>query len=253
MADQATTSARHLRLISTNLAEEVEDNLRATEWLACSECAQEYRAFEQEDGSVKSPALVGGVCDRCREEKARVDKELCSIFNRRQMLIEMSKARFETTAENSKAYIAARDFDPVKENLYLWGTAGSGKTMLASKIIHKAISKKQSCAFVITEQWLRSLYGLSGLEQQASIDRLVSVRVLVFDEVGFEPSTEFSARALYDVINSRMLENRNGLVVTTNLFLTELRDRLKDDRITSRLGGMCKIEKLSGRDWRQPE
>jgi DNA replication protein DnaC len=124
--------------------------------------------------------------------------------------------------------------------------------MLAAKVIRQAVMARQSCAFRIVEEWLRTLYGVTGPDQESAINRLSSARVLVFDEIGFEPSTEFSARALYEVINARMLANRNGLVVTSNLSLDQLASRLRDDRIPSRLGGMCKVVELSGRDYRQP-
>lgn len=236
---------RHLSLISTPIADKIERNIAADDWQACQKCGQEYRPF----------VLVDGVCDLCVTEAARVNTRLREVFRDRAVLIEMATAQFQTTVDNSRAYIAARDFDPMRENLYLFGPAGTGKTMLACKVIHKAIRKNLGCAFRITEEWLRSLYGTTGQDQEAAINRLVSSRVLVFDEVGFEPSTEFSARALYEVINARMLAGRNGLVVTSNLALDALAARLKDDRITSRLGGMCgaNVIELSGRDWRQPE
>jgi DNA replication protein DnaC len=127
--------------------------------------------------------------------------------------------------------------------------------MLACKVIRQAVARRDGCAFVIAEEWLRSLYGLSGYEQRTAIERLSKVRVCVFDEVGFEPTTEFSSRALYEVINSRMLDNRNGLVVTSNLSLEQLASRLQDDRLTSRLGGLCgaNVIELMERDRRQPD
>lgn len=240
---------RPLSLVSTPIADRLEENLAAQDWLACDRCGQEYRPF----------VLENGICDLCRKETARIEERLVEVFTwngqRRDALIGMAQARFETTPENSRAYIAARDFDPMAQNLYLSGDPGTGKTMLACKVIHRAIRKKLSCAFRITEEWLRSLYGATGQEQQDSINRLVFARVLVFDEVGFEPSSEFSARALYEVINARMLTGRNGLVVTSNLALEKLADRLKDDRITSRIGGMCGVNviEILGRDWRQPD
>jgi DNA replication protein DnaC len=236
--------SRHLRLLSTHIVERVEENLNAMDWLACSECGQEYRPFVLKDGK----------CDLCRAEAERVSSTLKAVFNGQGALVEMSQKRFIETADNGLAYNAAKGFDSLNENLYLFGQErGTGKTMLATKIIRNAIINKQSCAFVIVEQWLRSLYGLMGLEQQAAIDRLVAVRVLVLDEVGFEPRTDFSARGLYDVINSRMLKPRNGMVITSNLDLDALATRLQDDRISSRIGGMCRVIEITGKDWRQPE
>lgn len=238
----------HLRLVSTVIADRLEEALAFREWVACSVCGQEYYPH----------AVIQwfsfAICDICLAAADTLECGLVEVFGDRKALIDVSRpaAKFTTTAQNKKAFIAARDFDPDTENLYLYGDPGTGKTMLAAKIIHASLVKSRSCAFRIAEAWLRGLYGATGIEQQAAIDRLVGVRVLVFDEVGFEPSTEFSARALYDVINTRMLKRRNGLVVTSNLSLQMLGERMKDDRISSRLGGMCKVIEVGGRDWRQP-
>lgn len=223
------------------IAEKIAENLAAADWIACCQCGQEYRPR----------CLKDGICDLCSAEADRIHNRQLEVFGARTRLIEMAAAKFEV-GENVSAYIAARDFDPATDNLYLWGAAGTGKTMLAAKIIRQAIQKRQSCAFRIAEEWLRSLYGASGQDQQNAIDRLVNAKILVIDEIGFEPTTEFSGRALYDVINSRMLANRNGLVVTSNLSLERLAARLNDDRIPSRIGGMCRSIELKGRDWRQP-
>src|ERR1051325_7311232 len=153
-----------LSLVSTPIADKIERNIAARDWAACLKCGQEYRPF----------VLVEGVCDLCSKEAERIHQRLMETFTWkgevRRVLIGMAQAKFQPTAQNSRAYIAARDFDPMTQNLYLFGTAGSGKTMLACKVIQQAIRKRLSCAFRVTEEWLRSLYGATGQDQQDSIN-----------------------------------------------------------------------------------
>jgi DNA replication protein DnaC len=195
------------------------------------------------------------VCKPCIEEADRVASRLAELFAGRETLIEMSQTKFDALPDNMRAYIAARDFDPDTENLFLYGDIGAGKTMIAAKIARQAVINRRSCVFEVVSEWLRSMYGAGGLEQQAAINRLASARVLVLDEIGAEPETPFSKRALYDVINSRWLGRRNGLVATSNLSLEQLGERINDDRILSRLSGLFgrNVYEIIGPDRRQPE
>jgi IstB-like ATP binding protein len=261
MSANQSQQGRCLSLVNMPIAEKME-NIRVdaggADWIACVACFKEYRLFH----------LREGLCENCRNEPVESARRLKEVFRGRARLLDMCDQKFIATPENIGAYHAAQSFDPPKVNLYLFSQprpetaerastsgAGTGKTMLATKIIRRAIAKGLSCVFTIPEEFLRLLYGLKGIEQQRAIDRLAQAKVLVLDDIGMEPVTEsgFSVRALYEVINSRWLGKRNGLVLTSNLSLDELAAHLRDDRIISRLAGMCRVIEMSGKDWRQPE
>ncbi len=224
---------------STPIADRIEENLSALDWQACQKCAREYRPFNLKDG----------VCFDCIGEAAFVRDRLQQIL--RPMLVTLAEKQFETTDANSRAYIAARDFNPALDNLYLFGPPGHGKTHLACKIVRRAIQKRLSVLFLRPTEWLRSVRGLVGVEEQTAINRACGHSVLVIDDLGVEKSTDFAITALFDLIEQRIMDGRNGLVVTSNLSLDALSAKLGDDRLTSRLSGLCRVIELADRDRRQ--
>jgi DNA replication protein DnaC len=103
-------------------------------------------------------------------------------------------------------------------------------------------------------QIFRRVRGIkSGAEEQAIIDRIAAIPQLVIDDIGVEKNTGFSLAVLYEIIDARDMAYNKGLIVTSNLSLGALADRLGDDRVTSRLAGMCKVVEITGPDRRQPK
>lgn len=132
-------------------------------------------------------------------------------------------------------------------NLYLWGAAGVGKTHLATAIVRMFPE-----GIVVKPQHIfRKLRGLkSGDDEQAVIDKLARKPYLVIDDLGVQKDTAHSLSALYEIIDARDMGYAKGLIVTSNLSLAALAERIGDDRITSRLAGMCRVVEIGGKDQR---
>lgn len=131
-------------------------------------------------------------------------------------------------------------------NLYLWGRVGTGKTHLATALVRRLEGR-----VVKPQQIYRSCRGLiSSTEEQAVINGYINTPYLVIDDLGVEKNTTFSLSTLYEIIDGRDLAYQAGLIVTSNLSLGELAERIGDDRLTSRLAGLCQVVELSGRDRR---
>jgi len=131
-------------------------------------------------------------------------------------------------------------------NLYIWGKSGTGKTHLATAIIRgmpNATVYKPAHIF-------RKLRMKDGAEEQSIIDGIAKMPVLLIDDLGVEKKTDFSISMLYEIIEQRDMNYQKGLIVTSNLSLGALAERIGDDRICSRLAGMCKIIELTGEDHR---
>jgi len=148
------------------------------------------------------------------------------------------------------AHHSAVEFDPDKENLYIFGPTGTGKTHLATIA---ARTQKKYVPEVLKPQTISEFIRCSAdANQEASrIESLQEARLLVIDDIGTEKMTEFLASLIYRIIDGRYMDMRNGLVITSNLDLNQLTEKLGSDRIPSRLAQMCKIISLVGQqDWR---
>jgi DNA replication protein DnaC len=132
-------------------------------------------------------------------------------------------------------------------NLFIHGPAGSGKTHLAT-----AISRGYGEVKIRKPQHIfRSLRGIKdGAEEQAAINKYVKMPFLIIDDLGVDKKTDFSFSTLYEILDGRDMDYRNGLIITSNLSVGGLAERLGDDRIASRIAGMCRIVEIKGKDRR---
>lgn len=217
-------------------------------WAICVHCHQRYLQEQV-------------VNDECRLCAARRIAAVTERATRRIRLIEVlggpvpyelyTTERFQVDEGTRKAYDAVIGFNVLRDNLYLYGRCGVGKSHLAGIVVRNIFESGKSAKIVQPASVLRAIRGKSGDEEQAMIDFLVGLDCLVLDEIGFENSSEFSLRILYEIVERRWKAGRNGLIVTSNLSLRDLAKRVEDDRLLSRLVGMCTLIRMTGKDWRQ--
>ena len=137
-------------------------------------------------------------------------------------------------------------FDEIKETgkgLYFYSSVkGSGKTRLAVSIANDLIQKKfVSAKFATTIQILDQIKATWGGErkneetEQKLIQDIVSVEVLVIDDIGVEAVKDWVNERFYNILNGRMIEKR-VTIFTSNCRIEELNF---DDRITNRIVKMA--------------
>lgn len=144
---------------------------------------------------------------------------------------------FQPSPITQAAFLAAKTFNALRENLYLYGPCGTGKSHLAT------IAARGYLPHVLTKQPLEVLADTVGAgkgDSREAVLRLSRVKVLVLDEIGTGTDSAKTVDRLYDVLNRRYQDRAGGLIVTSNLSLEELAKYLKDDRIPSRLAEMCR-------------
>ena len=133
-------------------------------------------------------------------------------------------------------------FDEIRETgkgLYFYSqTKGSGKTRLAVSIANDLIQKKIIAAkFATTIQILDQIKATWGGEwkneetEQKLIQEIVSVPVLVIDDIGVEAVKPWINERFYNILNGRMIEKR-VTIFTSNCRMEELNF---DDRIINRI------------------
>ena len=82
------------------------------------------------------------------------------------------------------------------------------------------------------------------------MDRYATVQHLVLDDLGAEKSSDWATQILYLIINERY-ENMRPIIITSNLTIKALGTKMGDDRLSSRINGMCEIILMDGPDRRK--
>jgi len=149
---------------------------------------------------------------------------------------------------NREAVEAGMIFNPEKQNLFIWGPTGTGKTHLATAIARVGAEIGASVLVLNPAQLMRSCRGIDSSDEEAVIENISRTSVFVLDDLGVGRATEFALQILYEIINKRDMNYKNGLIITSNLSLKELAEKMNDDRLASRIAGLCKIVKIEGDD-----
>lgn len=140
---------------------------------------------------------------------------------------------------NPEAFAEIEKFS-LKDNLFLYGKSGSGKTHLAVGLMVKMGLLGVDVYFFRTPDLMRRVRGRDAEEEASVIGELAGYDMLVWDDAGIGRGTEFMAQILYEIIEKRWANRRNGLIVTSNLFFDKLAEQINDDRLSSRLMGLCR-------------
>lgn len=202
-----------------------------------------------------------GICSRCFEarQKAR-DEELKKQHE--QYLANCKIDRYEHYLGCCGIPRLYNNVQSKADNrsLFITGSFGTGKTYYAISILKGFVDQLPNTCFVepyssmplfITVPDLllkiRSTFSLERCEEEI-VDKYANTPLLVLDDLGSEKTTEFSLQTLYIILNRRYNEQLQT-VITSNLSLDEVKGML-NDRIASRIAGMCQVVKLNGKDKR---
>jgi len=199
--------------------------------IICNFCKKEY----------EDCYIVNGLCLYCSARLNRIPEiyKSCSFDN------------FILNTSNREALALARRFHTTKRGLYLYGTVGSGKTHLAISILKDLISKGKSVNMVIIPDLLMSIRDSfkTGNSLESDLIELYKKGYLLFDDLGSEKITDFSVQMIYKLFNRRYIDNQHNIIITSNLSLKELAESM-NDRIASRIAGMCDIIQINDKDYR---
>jgi len=174
---------------------------------------------------------------------------------------------------NLQAYIKACGIPKIFQNkehsgcnetqsLFLTGSHGTGKTYKAVGILENFV-KSLPCPcfkdsqpanhpiFITVPELLlkiRSCFSDPTSSEEYMLKPYIQTPLLILDDIGVEKTTEWALQSLYIIINNRYSEEKQT-IITSNLTLDEVREKV-GDRIASRISGMCKIVKFTGKDKR---
>lgn len=140
-----------------------------------------------------------------------------------------------------------------KENLYLYGAPGLGKTFLSSCIAKEVIEKGYGVFYQPAYKIFRIFEDYKFSQENKSInkyhiDKIMNSDLLIIDDLGAEMATAYTAEVLFDLINTRINE-KLPTIINTNLDFPDL-ETIYSARITSRILGNFTLLEFNGEDLR---
>jgi DNA replication protein DnaC len=240
------------------------------------EIARQKQLLLIESGYSADYLDMGYTCQDCRDT-GYIGNEKCHCFKQKiiETLYDKSNLRLLTKSCNfrkmtsryyqgedlerfEKARKVAEDFinnfSSDYQNLFIYGTVGTGKSFLSICIADELLRKGHSVLYFSSLQLFKRLSRNTSdnngkQDRKAIYDDLFGCELLIIDDLGTELTTSFVASELFSCINERDMRKRST-IITTNLSLEQLQHTYSD-RIFSRVTSNYRILKLSGQDIRK--
>lgn len=216
---------------------------RRIQWKTCQTCGEDW-----------SKLYESGICPAC-DDKLVAKRQMAEKLEK--MVGKYAAANFTFDAfqklndGHEETVRALQRFNPEVDNFYLHGPCGVGKTHLAVAVV---LAQFESCggsvAFEKPYTIQRFLRGRPREEEEDAMRILSNKKIFLLDDFGISKSTDFLLEKIYEIIDKRLQEGRNGLIITSNLTFDEINKLSGDDRLSSRINGMCRVLELRGDDFR---
>lgn len=145
--------------------------------------------------------------------------------------------------------------DPNEKNLLFTGNTGLGKTFLSSCIAREMIDRDKTVLYQTAPIMLDTILDYKFNKNNSSNEtykNLLDVDLLIIDDLGTESLNNIKFTELFNIINTRLLNQNNKClktIISTNLSLHIL-NKTYGERITSRLIGNYNICRFFGDDIR---
>ena len=240
------------------------------------DCPEAVAAYEKQKAEREAKERA----EREEEAARRMRQRVAQIIGESGMHTRFLRRTFDTfqiTRENQKAIRVCKmyadtfkekqpsdDTDPGRNGLFITGPQGTGKTHLAAAIANQLMQEGIGVICMTMIDLLDRIKETYAQRRQwdASegdvLNTYKEVPLLIIDDMGKEPPTEWAVSKIYAIINARY-EAYLPTIVTTNYSDSELVRRLtpKDtgdattaDATIDRLREMCSAIVTSGESWR---
>ena len=182
--------------------------------------------------------------ERIEEQRAKLDNEYKFFPNnlppRLQFLLKKNRS-------------PGFEISDLQTGYYISGPCGIGKSFKAACIVNEWCKIQMKAGF---GYWLNVPALLENIrnsfranERTNLIEEYSTAPIICLDDLGTEQGTAWVMQTLYLIINYRY-DNFLPTVITSNNSIQQLSDKFEDDRLTSRIKGMCKIIEMDGEDLR---
>lgn len=146
-------------------------------------------------------------------------------------------------------------FDIEKENLLLTGQTGLGKTFLCNCIAKELLDSGYTVLYFTAPQLFKlfeeSRFHREDMQDESKdiLSTLFDVDLLIIDDLGTESISTITISDLFNVVNSRYL-NQTSTIISTNLTFGQMQERYSE-RVVSRIIGQYTLLKFFGEDIRK--
>lgn len=219
---------------------------------------------------------MGYTCPDCKDT-GYIGNEKCHCFKQKiiDTLYDRSNLRTLTKAANFRLmtdkyyqgedlqkFIGARktaedfvnNFGIDYQNLFIYGTVGTGKTFMSICIANELLKKGHSVIYFSSPNLFSMLADYTfdynaKPELKAIYDDLYGCELLIIDDLGTERTNNFVLSELLACINERDTRKKST-IINSNCHLEQLRNNYSD-RIFSRITSNYRLLKLQGQDIRK--
>lgn len=144
--------------------------------------------------------------------------------------------------------------DSDEKNLLFLGNTGLGKTFLSNCIANELLKNGKTVLYQTAPVMLDTIidYRFNKLNNSNIYENILDVDLLIIDDLGTECMNSMKFSELFNVINTRLLNQNNHItktIISSNLNLKELSQKY-DERIFSRFVGYYNICRFFGEDIR---
>jgi DNA replication protein DnaC len=254
--------------ISTTIQEKENQPMPPT--TACKRCGKPAEpkfiallGWRQQEHCDACQKIISDELDKKAKEDARKNKTAALMGQSgldKELLMKMAFDSYDPQYRGKAFEIAkhyAESFSvETARGLLFYGRAGSGKTHLACSVARYLIEQK-----LIGVKFVRIVDLLCDIRktfdenesyrtenESELIRKYTRVPLLILDDLGSEKTTDWVRQILYQIIDERWLEQM-PIIITSNLTLDDLEGRL-EERITSRIAGMCQRVEMRDHDYR---